>query len=488
MRKRFALALLVTAPALTLALGTGPAGARTNQCPDSNQPNELVLAGGDGQTAQLGKPFETNLQVELANTNGCPLSGSYAGVTVDFVAPSQGPSGIFASTGSSSAAVGTNAAGVATAPTFTANDTPGGYLVIARSPVGTVGFYLVNTATGVAASIAVSGAASQDAATNARFTAPLRVRVIDAAGNAVQGATVTFSIGTGSTGASATFVSGQASATTDSDGLATSPPFVANGVPGRYVATASTAGVATVATFNLDNRASATTVTAAGRRSASATVATRYPAPLVARVEDASGRPVEGATVTFSITAAENGAGASFVAGGTQTTALTGSDGRAVSPTLVADKTAGVFTVAASASGSPQLTFTLTNRTAGPYTVTAGAASGTSAAVGTRFNVPLAVTVTDKYGNPVAGARVIFAAPLHGATGRFSVPSRKRGKSAPKLSRTHSSRTASVTTRADGIAVAPPFIVGPVAGGFAVTATVAGTSKSTAFALVGTPR
>jgi hypothetical protein len=36
--------------------------------------------------------------------------------------------------------------------------------------------------------------------------------------------------------------------------------------------------------------------------------------------------------------------------------------------------------------------------------------------------------------------------------------------------------------------VAPPFTAGDVAGGFVVTATVRGTSRSTAFALVVTPR
>ncbi len=475
MRTRPAFPLLVLVLAVTSALGAGFAGARTIQCPDSNQPNVLVLAGGSGQTMQLGKPFDTNLQVELANTNGCPLSGSYAGVAVDFIAPSQGASGSFSSSGSSGASVGTNAAGVATAPTFTANDTPGGFVVVARSAYGTVGFYLVNTATGVPASISASGSTSQDAATNTRFGQPLQVRVLDADGNAVQGAAVTFSIGMGQTGASAAFLGGQAATTTNSSGLATSPPFAANGVPGRYLATASTVGIGALATFDLENHASATTVTASSRRSPSTTVGTRYPAPLVARVQDARGRPVEGATVIFGIAAADNGAGATFQSGGTQATALTGTDGRVISPVLVANKTAGIFTATASATGAKPLVFTLTNHAAAPYTVSAGAASGTSTVVGSRFSVRLAVTVTDRNGNPVAGAVVLFHAPVTGATGRFARPA-------------HPSRIARVVTNGAGIAVAPPFTAGHTAGGFAVTATVAGTSKSTAFALVVTAR
>jgi hypothetical protein len=48
------------------------------------------VVGGSSQTAQLGRPFATNLQVASANTNGCPLTGQLAGYPVDFTAPSSG--------------------------------------------------------------------------------------------------------------------------------------------------------------------------------------------------------------------------------------------------------------------------------------------------------------------------------------------------------------------------------------------------------------
>ena len=53
-----------------------------------------MLAGGSGQTTQLGNPFLQSLQVALANTNGCPLTGNLAGINVDFAAPGGGPSGV----------------------------------------------------------------------------------------------------------------------------------------------------------------------------------------------------------------------------------------------------------------------------------------------------------------------------------------------------------------------------------------------------------
>ena len=475
MKRVLALSGLVAA--LALAAAGGSARGAGSACPASNPPNELVLAGGSGQQAQLGKQFAQSLQVKLANTNGCPLTGNLAGFTVNFDAPGSGASGIFASSGSREAYVGTDAEGMATSPPFTANFTVGNYTVDAHSDYGTVGLSLSNTANGLPAAISPEGSSTQEAPVNTQYAQPLQVRVTDANGAAVQGAAVSFSVVPGATGAGGTFL-GAGNAMTNADGIATSPPLLANGVPGKFAATASTGGLSSIAMFSLDNHAAGMTVSIVTRSDPAATVDTHYRDRLQARIVDATGQPVEGAMVTFAIAAAENGASASFLAGGTQATALTDTDGRATSPALVANKTAGAFTATASTAGAQPLSFTLTNVAAMPYTVTVGAASGTSAVVGARFAVPLAVTVTDKNGNPVKGAVVIFRAPLKGATGRFTIPKPRK----------HASRTVRVATNADGIAVAPTFTAGGTAGGFAVVASVLGTERSTAFALVVTPR
>ncbi len=62
-----------------------------------------------------------------------------------------------------------------------------------------------------------------------------------------------------STGASGTFSSGQTTVTetTNSSGVATSPPFVANTIAGSYAVTASIAGLSTPASFYLTNTAPA---------------------------------------------------------------------------------------------------------------------------------------------------------------------------------------------------------------------------------------
>ena len=143
-------------------------------------------------------------------------------------------------------------------------------------------------------------------------------------------------------------------------------------------------------------------------------------------------------------------------------------NGVATSPGILANKVAGAFTVTAPAAGAPAAVFVLTNVAARAASVAVGAAGGSSTTVGTRFAVPLAVTVTDKDGNPVAHAKVVFSAPKKGASGRF----------------THERRRVSVTTGVKGIAVAPRFTANDVAGGFVVTVRVVGSSARAAFALV----
>jgi protocatechuate 3,4-dioxygenase beta subunit len=470
-------ALVLTGLTVAVALAASGAGARaaSSACPTSNPPNELVLAGGSGQQAQLGKQFAQNLQVALANTNGCPLTGNLAGVNVNFDAPGSGASGIFASSGSREAYVGTDSQGVATAPPFTANFTVGNYTVDAHSDYGTVELSLSNTPNGLPSSITAT-TTNQEATVNANYAQPLQARVTDANGNPVQGANVTFAILPGTTGASASFAGGEPSATTDSNGLATSPPLIANGVPGRFTATASTAGVSTVATYALDNHATTTMLQTTSTRDPKATVDTRYRSSLQARLLDATGQPIEGAAVTFAITAADNGAAANFLGGTSQATALTDANGLATAPPLVADKTAGSFSATATALGAQPGQYTLENLAAAPTSITAGAANGQSATAGLRFPIPLAVNVTDKNGNPVSGATITFTAPAKGASGHFTVR------------RMRTSRIVRVRTNSKGIAVAPPFTADLSVGGYAVTATVKGSSVRTAFSLLNLPR
>jgi adhesin/invasin len=597
-RSLAALALFASFGAAAAVVFGGSAAAdntTTSACPAYNPPNTLVLVAGTPQSAKLGAAFDANLQVSLANTNGCPLTSSLAGVAVTFTAPSSGPSGTFSSSGANAVLVGTNASGDASAPLFTANMLAGGYQAVASSEYGSVGFSLVNTASGVASTIGPV-TSSESATIGSRYAQPLQATVRDANGNPVEGATVTFSLGSsaGGTGTSpgasfdgggtqasettdatgtatsplftadetsgtftasastagvvepagfalvnvagsppaieavapkqaavvgavyakplrvkvkdhdgkpvqdasvtftlgsggaggaaatagASFVDGstQATETTDASGVATSPRFVANAVAGGYTATATTAGTSAAASFSLDNVAGkGSVVRVAGPAKRSAVVGHRYSRPLQVKVVGANGKPLQGASVTFTLGSSGAGgatstAGGSFVVGGSQATATTDASGVATSPRVIANTVAGVFTATATTSGSAEpALFDLHNSAARVRTIAAGVAASESTPVGTQFPVRLAVTVDDAHGNPVPGVVVRFTAPAHGPSGRFA------------------GKRHIVTTRTDtsGVAVAPTFVADRTQGGYIVRASAAG--HAAAFALVNEP-
>jgi len=108
-----------------------------------------------------------------------------------------------------------------------------------------------------------------------------------------------------------------------------------------------------------------------------------------------------------------------------------------------------------------------------PVELTAGAGATQSTPSGTRFQIRLAVTVTDAEKNPVPDTPVTFAAPAAGPSARFTVGGRTR------ISQPH---TVKVETDACGIAVAPALTAGRQ-GGYIVKAS-AGHARPAAFALV----
>ena len=486
-------AFVVAIPGVGTLAGL-PATADTpgqpGSCPTSNPPNELMLEGGSPQTAQLNTGFDSPVQVTLANTNGCPVT-SVVGIPITFMAPSSGASGRFATSGSNTVTVGADVSGNASAPMFTANDTAGSYTVVASSTYGSVSFSLTNSAAGIPATITLLSPASQSAKVNTNYEHPLSVRVLDAAGNPVSGATVSFTLGpaAGSSGGSAASSAGasfaggsaQGTAMTDSDGIATSPQFTANGTIGILTATATVAGLPAPASFRLENLPGpGERLIRLGSPERTATVDQRYTHKLRVLVRDANGTPQVGATVTFTLGGSGSGsvsgagsgasAGANFAGGASTATATTGIHGVATSPSIMAGTGAGTFAATATAATTTSTArFTLSNHAGKPATITAGIAAAEETRVGTRFAIALAVTVTDALGNKVPGALVTFTAPASSASGSFDTPDH-----------THA---VSVRTDSGGVAVAPPFIASTQPGGYVVIAAVAHGPR-TAFALV----
>ena len=266
---------------------------------------------------------------------------------------------------------------------------------------------------------------------------------------------------------------------TDSDGIATSPQFTANGTIGILTATATVAGLPQPASFRLENLPGrGERLFALGSPARSATVGQRYSHKLRVLVRDANGTPQVGATVTFTLGGAGSGssagsgatAGASFAGGASTATATTGIHGIATSPSITAGSGAGTFAATATATTTTSTArFTLRNRAGKPATITAGIAAAEETRAGTRFAIALAVTVTDALGNKVPGALVTFTAPASGASGTFDTPAH--------------AHAVSVRTDAGGVAVAPPFTASTQPGGYVVIAAVAHGPR-TAFALV----
>jgi protocatechuate 3,4-dioxygenase beta subunit len=449
----------------------------------------------------VGARYARPLQVKLTDTTGAPLGG----VSVIFSLGSGGGAGASgAGAGSAGASFPggsaqttetTNASGVATSPWFDANATAGTFTATATvsGVTNPAVFTLVNLA-GKPPTIKSLGPAKRSATVDSRYSRPLEVKLTDRKGKPLQGESVTFTLGDGAGGsgavsAGASFVGGsaQATETTNASGLATSPRFEANATAGTFTATATVAGSNAAASFQLANLAGRPpTLKTVGPHRLRASIDTRYRHPLEVRVLDRRGKPLQAQMITFTLGAAGDGsagaggtgsgsAGASFPGGSAQATATTNTSGIATSPRFEANTTAGAFTATAAVAGSNAITSIQLDNLAGPPdAVTAGAGATESTGVGGRFPIPLAITVTDKHDNPVAGALVTFTAPTGGAGGTFLRPRHRH------------SHAVHVRTNASGIAIAPAFTANRTAGGYIVKATVKGAAPA-AFALVNQP-
>ncbi len=469
----------------------------------AGKPPTIRTLGTKRRSATVDSRYRGPLRVRLTDARRRPLQGESVTFTLGSGGGGAGASGSGGGSagasfvgGSVQATETTNAAGIATSPRFEANATPGLFTATATvdGANAAASFQLDNLA-GKPPTIRTLGTKRRSATVDSRYRGPLRVRLTDARRRPLQGESVTFTLGSGGGGAGASgsgggsagasFVGGsvQATETTNAAGIATSPRFEANATPGRFTATAAVAGVTNPATFSLDNLAGKPpTIRTLGTKRRSATVGIGYARPFQVEVRDAHGKPLQGQIVSFTLGSSaggaggagsgSGGAGASFAGGSTQASETTDASGIATSPRFAANTTAGTFTATATvAGGTAAVSIRLDNLGGSPVAVDAGAAATESTPVGSRFPIPLAVTVVDEHGNPVAGALVTFTAPPAGASGTFARP----GHGQSHVVRVH--------TDASGIAVAPPFSAGGQAGGYIVEARARGAAPA-AFALV----
>jgi Carboxypeptidase regulatory-like domain/Bacterial Ig-like domain (group 1)/Prenyltransferase and squalene oxidase repeat len=315
-------------------------------------PNAAVLeyVSGSPQSITVTQRYAQALVARVKDELGAPMSG----ILVTFAAP--------ASTGSNAtaafpagASVVTNAQGLASVSAV-ANNNAGSFTVTATAAdvSGSVPYALTNTAP-VAANIVVTSGTPQAAKLNATYAQPLVATVRDNLGNTMAGVVVTFAAPNSATVASATFPGGN-TAVTGANGQA-SVTAKANGVSGSFTVSATAPNVSGSADYALIISAPAAALLEYVSGSPqTAKTGTAFTLPLVARVKDDSGNPMAGITVSFA--APSGGASATFTAGNT---AVTNASGLA-SLTVMANTTAGSYSITATAAGVPgSASFALTN-------------------------------------------------------------------------------------------------------------------------------
>ncbi len=200
-------------------------------------PASIVATGGTPQTTNIGSAFPAVLTATVRDSGGNLVGG----VVVTFSAPGSGPSGTF--NAASSVQASTNASGVATSPTFTANTTAGSYGVTASAPsVGTSAIFNLTNTQPAASSIAAVGGTPQTAPIGTTFPIPFSAQVTDNTGAGLANVTVTFTVVPNANGAGGTFIGGN-TAITNGSGIATSSLLTANGIIGDYSVNASTAAL-----------------------------------------------------------------------------------------------------------------------------------------------------------------------------------------------------------------------------------------------------
>jgi adhesin/invasin len=167
------------------------------------------------------------------------------------------------------------------------------------------------------------------------------------------------------------------------------------------------------------------------------------------QLENSGGSPVAqgGVTITMSLS---SGTG---TLGGTLSQVTDGS-GLATFNNLWINLIGSKQLTAASAGLTSAVSSTFTIAAAAAVNILATGGTPRSAPISTQFGQPLLVTVTDSFGNPVAGAVVTYSAPGSGPSASLS-----NGGSAT----TDASGHASVTATANGI-VGGPYLVSATTG------------------------
>jgi len=436
---------------------TGTAGAAAS----------IALSAGNGQTAAAGSAVAVNPAVLVSDQFGNPVSGT----AVTFAVTAGGGS----VTGGSTT---TNASGIATVGSWTLGPTAGaGNNGLSATSAGLTGSPVAFTASATAAAaatVAVSAGDGQSATVATAVAVDPAVVVTDAFGNVVSGVSVTFAVAGG--GGSVT----GASQVTNASGVATVNSWTLGNSAGANSLTATVTGL-TPATFTATGTAGpATQVAINAGDNQTATVNTAVATSPSVLVRDAFNNPVQGVTVTFTVT----GGGGSRTGGNPSTNP----SGLAQVGSWTLGMTAGANSLTATVAGVGSVIFNATGTAGAATTMALNAGDNQTAAVNTAVPVSPSVIVRDAFSNPVPGVTVTFTVtggggsrtggnPVTNASGVAQVGSWTLGITAGTANNTLSAASTGLT----GSPVT--FTASATAGGAAQIAAAAGDGQS---ATVGT--
>ena len=157
--------LNTTAPSATITQGTATGTINFDDTPAS-----IAATAGNNQSTEIGTAFATALAATVKDAGNNLIQN----VPVTFTAPGSADSGTFPG-GVATDTVDSNASGLATAATFTANGVQGRYVVTAAAPgvASTASFTLTNLA------LAVASFAPTSTGFTATFTEPFNLSLIN---------------------------------------------------------------------------------------------------------------------------------------------------------------------------------------------------------------------------------------------------------------------------------------------------------------------
>lgn len=367
----------------------------------------LLIERQPSSTASSGTPFVVQPRVQLADANGNPVSTSGISVQAQMVS---GPPGATLS-GASTATTG--GGGLATFQSLGITGPAGSYtlnfVVPNRDDIsGSPPTSSISLSAGSASRLAF-GTQPSNLSAGGIITPAVTVRIVDAQGNAVTGATNQVTIAFGANPGGATLggtrtvaaVAGTATFSTltvDRPGSGYTLQASATGLSG---ATSSQFNVSTGSAANITNNSSTSLTGTAGSPVS--------PAPSV-KVTDGAGNGVGGVSVTFAVTA-----GGGSVSGESQTT---NAAGIATIGSWVLGTTAG--------SGNNTLTATSAGLSGSPVTFTASATAGsagkltiegtqpTSGQSGAALTPSFVLQLRDANNNAVATGGITISASLAG--------------------------------------------------------------------------